>query len=67
MSVLIEILPYRQPLVGELSLYDIVGTEGVAADISHISTAAKVLFPSLNLSYPISVKQDDQVTCHRCQ
>ena len=32
----------RHPLVGELSLYDIVGTEGVAADISHIDTGAKV-------------------------
>lgn len=30
------------PLVGELSLYDIVGTEGVAVDISHINTGAKV-------------------------
>lgn len=32
----------RHPLVTELSLYDIVGTEGVAVDISHINTGAKV-------------------------
>ncbi|OCH90842.1 NAD-malate dehydrogenase [Obba rivulosa] len=30
------------PLVKELSLYDIVNTPGVAADLSHISTPAKV-------------------------
>jgi malate dehydrogenase len=29
-------------LVGELSLYDIVGTEGVAADLSHIDSSVKV-------------------------
>lgn len=28
------------PFVSELSLYDIAGTEGVAADISHINTKA---------------------------
>lgn len=30
------------PLVDELSLYDVVGTPGVGADLSHISTRAKV-------------------------
>ena len=30
------------PLVGELSLYDVVGTPGVGADLSHIDTAPKV-------------------------
>ncbi|KAF2253839.1 malate dehydrogenase-like protein [Trematosphaeria pertusa] len=30
------------PLVDELSLYDVVNTPGVAADLSHISTPAKV-------------------------
>jgi len=30
------------PLVSELSLYDVVNTPGVAADLSHISTPAKV-------------------------
>lgn len=30
-------------LIGELSLYDIVGTEGVAADLSHIDSSVKVM------------------------
>ena len=30
------------PLVGELSLYDVANTAGVAADLSHISTPPKV-------------------------
>jgi len=30
------------PLVTELSLYDVVNTPGVAADLSHIATPAKV-------------------------
>eukprot|EP00850_Spirogloea_muscicola_P006521 SM000031S11530 [mRNA] locus=s31:139894:142335:- [translate_table: standard] len=33
------------PLVAELSLYDIAGTPGVAADISHVNTRAKVRSP----------------------
>jgi malate dehydrogenase len=32
----------QNPLVTELSLYDIAGTPGVAADVSHINTAAQV-------------------------
>ncbi|KAF8061336.1 malate dehydrogenase [Scenedesmus sp. PABB004] len=30
------------PLIGELSLYDVANTAGVAADLSHISTAPRV-------------------------
>lgn len=30
------------PLIKELSLYDVVGTEGVAADLGHIDSDAKV-------------------------
>ena len=30
------------PAVTELALFDIVGTPGVAADISHVNTGAKV-------------------------
>lgn len=30
------------PHVSELSLYDVVGTPGVGADLGHIDTAAKV-------------------------
>jgi hypothetical protein len=32
----------QNPLVTELSLFDIAGTPGVAADVSHINTAAQV-------------------------
>uniref|UniRef100_A0A7S0SSH8 Malate dehydrogenase n=1 Tax=Mantoniella antarctica TaxID=81844 RepID=A0A7S0SSH8_9CHLO len=35
------LLMKMNPLVTELSLYDIAGTPGVAADISHINTAAQ--------------------------
>nr|XP_023018128.1 malate dehydrogenase, mitochondrial [Leptinotarsa decemlineata] len=38
LSLLLKI----NPLVSELSLYDLVHTPGVAADLSHIETAAKV-------------------------
>ena len=37
-----SLLLKSSPLVSELSLYDIVGAPGVAADLSHISTPAKV-------------------------
>lgn len=36
------LLACRNPLVSDLSLYDVVGTPGVAADLAHIDTAAKV-------------------------
>ena len=38
MSLLIK----QSPLVNELSLYDVVNTPGVAADLSHCSTPATV-------------------------
>ncbi|XP_065221260.1 malate dehydrogenase, mitochondrial [Planococcus citri] len=38
----LSLLLKQSPLVTELSLYDIVNTPGVAADISHINTNAKV-------------------------
>lgn len=38
------------PLVTHLSLYDIVGTPGVAADISHVNTPAEVRHTSSALS-----------------
>ena len=34
----LSLLMKLNPLVGALSLYDIAGTPGVAADISHINT-----------------------------
>jgi len=39
LSMLLKLSPY----VGELRCYDIVGTPGVAADLSHINTPAKIL------------------------
>ena len=42
-------------LVGELSLYDIVGTEGVAADLSHIDSSVKVTLPDLAISCPYTL------------
>ncbi|KAL2108261.1 hypothetical protein VUR80DRAFT_4060 [Thermomyces stellatus] len=38
----LSLLLKLSPLVDELSLYDVVNTPGVAADLSHISTKAKV-------------------------
>ncbi|KAI8925714.1 lactate/malate dehydrogenase [Entophlyctis helioformis] len=38
----LSLLMKLNPLVTELSLYDIVNTPGVAADLSHINTKAKV-------------------------
>ncbi|KAH7041129.1 lactate/malate dehydrogenase [Microdochium trichocladiopsis] len=38
----LSLLLKLNPLVDELALYDVVNTPGVATDLSHISTAAKV-------------------------
>ncbi|XP_066594190.1 malate dehydrogenase, mitochondrial [Prorops nasuta] len=38
----LSLLLKQSPLVSELSLYDVVNTPGVAADLSHINSAAKV-------------------------
>ena len=38
----LSLLLKASPLLDELSLYDVVNTPGVAADLSHISTVAKV-------------------------
>ena len=38
----LSLLLKNSPLVTELSLYDIVNTPGVAADLSHIDTPARV-------------------------
>lgn len=39
----LSLLLKNSPLVTELSLYDIVHTPGVAADLSHIDTFSKVV------------------------
>ncbi len=38
----LSLLLKQSPLVTQLNLYDIVHTPGVAADLSHIDTRAKV-------------------------
>ena len=38
----LSLLLKESSLVTELSLYDIVNTPGIAADLSHINTASKV-------------------------
>jgi malate dehydrogenase len=38
----LALLMKLNPLVSSLSLYDIMGTPGVAADVSHINTRAEV-------------------------
>lgn len=38
----LSLLMKLSPHVGELSLYDVANTAGVAADLSHISTGARV-------------------------
>ena len=38
----LSLLLKLSPLIGELSLYDVANTPGVAADLSHISTGVRV-------------------------
>ena len=44
----LALLMKLNPLVSKLSLYDIAGTPGVAADVSHINTRSEV---TLSLSF----------------
>lgn len=44
----LSLLLKMDPLVSSLSLYDIRGAPGVAADISHIDVAGEVRFVSLH-------------------
>jgi len=46
----LALLLKASPLISELSLYDIVGTEGVGADLSHIDSSPKVGPPVLKVS-----------------
>lgn len=39
----LSLLMKLNPLVSSLSLYDIAGTPGVAADVSHINTRSQVI------------------------
>ena len=38
----LSLLCKASPLIDELALYDVVNTPGVAADLSHISSVAKI-------------------------
>jgi malate dehydrogenase len=49
----LSLLMKLNPLVSSLSLYDIAGTPGVAADVSHINSPALVLSPSSSLAVPL--------------
>lgn len=40
----LSLLMKLNPLVSHLSLYDIAGTPGVAADVSHINTRSEVYY-----------------------
>jgi malate dehydrogenase len=50
----LALLMKLNPLVSSLSLYDIAGTPGVAADVSHINTPALVRAPRSPPNSPIS-------------
>lgn len=43
----LSLLLKHDPLVTSLSLYDIRGAPGVAADVSHIDTGSEVSYPRL--------------------
>ncbi len=57
----LSLLLKQSPLVSQLNLYDIVHTPGVAADLSHINSRAKVqgfvgpdqlkVYPNLHIYY----------------
>lgn len=57
----LSLLLKNSPLVSELSLYDIAHTPGVAADLGHIETRAKVTGTEsiLICSFSISTKDSD--------
>jgi malate dehydrogenase len=46
----LALLMKLNPLVSRLALYDIAGTPGVAADVSHINTRSEVLAARIHLS-----------------
>lgn len=46
-----DCLPQMNPLVSELSLYDVANVPGVAADVSHMNTKAQVKVTSRPPAY----------------
>lgn len=51
----LALLMKLNPLVSRLALYDIAGTPGVAADVSHINTRSEVFFYSLFSRFVLSL------------
>lgn len=57
----LSLLLKNNPKVTELSLYDVVNTAGVAADLSHISTKSSVTGYTGNDQLADSLKDSDLV------
>ncbi|CAG5102048.1 Similar to MDH2: Malate dehydrogenase [Cotesia congregata] len=55
----LSLLLKQSPLVTELSLYDIVNTPGVAADLSHIDTHSKVVIIPAGVPRKPGMTRDD--------
>lgn len=55
----LSLLMKLNPLVSKLALYDIAGTPGVAADVSHINTRSEVLAARTPLTLSLRVFIDD--------
>lgn len=51
----LSLLLKQAPLITELKLFDIVNTPGVAADLSHINSNAKVKAFNGNEQLPVSI------------
>ena len=52
----LSLLLKSDPLVTSLSLYDIRGAPGVAADVSHVDTASEVRFPDCAVETRLSAE-----------
>lgn len=59
----LALLLKMQPLVAELSLYDIANTVGVAADLSHCNTTVKVRSPTSWLDLRIYLLEQSLLHC----
>lgn len=58
----LALLMKLNPLVSSLSLYDIAGTPGVAADVSHINTRSEVLSNVILIQFVFLI-EDHLVDC----
>jgi len=55
----LSLLMKLNPLVSTLSLYDIAGTPGVAADVSHINSRSQVPFSLVNCKIQCLLLDDE--------